>query len=44
MERHIEVLEKLLKEVKYGDEYGMKPDLTDDEIEAVEWAINKLKN
>ncbi|MCR6120636.1 hypothetical protein HXA34_20165 [Salipaludibacillus agaradhaerens] len=42
-QEHLEVLENLLAEAKNGDKHGIKPDLTEKEIEAIQWSISKIK-
>jgi hypothetical protein len=42
-QEHLEVLKNLLKEAKNGDEHGVKPDITDKEIQAIQWVINKIE-
>jgi hypothetical protein len=36
-------LRKLVTEAKNGDEHGVKPDITDAEIQAIEWAIRTIE-
>ncbi|WP_144509888.1 hypothetical protein [Bacillus sp. FJAT-22090] len=36
-------LEKLLSYSKYGDEDGLKPNLTSDEIATLEWAVGTIQ-
>jgi hypothetical protein len=41
---HLDTLKKLLEAAKNGDEDGFIPDLTDSEIQAIEWAISTIEN
>lgn len=38
------ILKKLLEEAEKGDEFGIKPDLTKREIEALTWAIIQIES
>lgn len=42
-QEHIATLKKLLKEAEHGDEHGIRPDITDSEVKAIEWAIQNLE-
>lgn len=40
---NIDILKKLLYEAQHGDENGIRPDLTQDEIDSIKWAIGKIE-
>lgn len=40
----LSILKNLLEEAKKGDEFGIKPDLTRTEIEALKWAIKQIES
>jgi enolase len=41
--KEIVVLKNLLHESVNGDEHGIKPDLTESEMKALEWAIEQAE-